>query len=394
MMALARRLARGLLGGVLAAATVGALAHSPSDAHLHLQRLADGTLEQRLDVPLRDLDRELDLDADRDGALTWGELRARWDAVERLVDETVVVRSDGSPCLAVARQAPRLVDHGDGRYAVLQRTLGCADAAGGAAEGSRGVVSVEYRLFLDSDPSHRGLLRLGSAAEEESLHVLVPGAAPTTVVPGMRPLSGGGLGFFLKGLHHIAIGLDHVLFLVTLLMVAVWRRDGAAWKPQPAAGQVWLEALRLVTAFTVAHSITLGLAAAGVFAPPARWVESLIAASVFVAAVDNLRPFLPGPRWMTVAVFGLVHGFGFAGPLQDLGLQGAGLAVPLLAFNLGVEAGQLLVVGLFLPVALALRASAGYGRWFVRPGSALVAGLALLWTFERVLDRPLLAALV
>jgi hypothetical protein len=161
--------------------------------------------------------------------------------------------------------------------------------------------------------------------------------------------------------------------------------------PRAAARSAWREALRLVTAFTLAHSLTLGLAAAGVLAPPSRWVESLIAVSVLVAALDNLRPFLPGPRWITVAVFGLVHGFGFAGPLQDLGLRGGDLALPLLGFNLGVEAGQLILVVLLLPLALRLRAAQAYRRWVVRPGSALVALLALLWTVERALAMPLLS---
>jgi hypothetical protein len=142
--------------------------------------------------------------------------------------------------------------------------------------------------------------------------------------------------------------------------------------------------------YPVAHSLTLGLAAAGVLAPPSRWVESLIALSVLAAALDNLRPFMPGPRWMTVAAFGLVHGFGFAGPLQDLGLRGADLAGPLLGFNLGVEAGQLVVVAVLLPLMLRLRGMPAYRRWIVRPGSALVALLALAWTVERSLALPLL----
>jgi hypothetical protein len=115
----------------------------------------------------------------------------------------------------------------------------------------------------------------------------------------------------------------------------------------------------------------------------------MIAASVLVAALDNLRPFVPGPRWLTVGAFGFVHGFGFAGPLQDLGLRGRDLAMPLLGFNLGVEAGQIALVVLLLPLAQRLRAAPGYRRWIVQPGSAAVALLALLWTVERTLAMPL-----
>jgi hypothetical protein len=136
----------------------------------------------------------------------------------------------------------------------------------------------------------------------------------------------------------------------------------------------------------VAHSLTLALAASGVLAPPSRWIESLIAASVLVAALDNLRPFLHRPRWIMVALFGLVHGFGFAGPLQALGLAKGNLAVPLLGFNLGVEIGQLAVVALLLPLACLLRDTPAYRRGVVRGGSTAIACIALVWMAERSLD--------
>jgi hypothetical protein len=223
----------------------------------------------------------------------------------------------------------------------------------------------------------------------------VPGAGPqhlaVTASAGASGLSF--LGFVAEGVHHIAIGLDHVLFLVVLLMVAVWRRApgaGGGWVPRAQAASAWRETLHLVTAFTLAHSLTLALATLGVLAPPSRWVESLIAVSVLVTALDNIRPFLPGPRWGAVAVFGLVHGFGFAGPLQDLGLVQGRLALPLLGFNLGVELGQLALVALLLPLALALRQARLYRRMVVHGGSAMVALLALGWTLERAFVIELL----
>lgn len=386
-----RRLLSGLAAVLLlAAAPLLALAHKPSDAYLLLAVGNDGRITQRLDIALRDLDRELDLDADGDGALRWRELRMRWPALERLADAAVQLGADGRPCRRIATEAPALEAHVDGRYAVLRRTLHCGGGTAPAA------LTIDYRLFADSDPTHRGIARIDVAGQSAPLtRVLVPGdPAAMLALGGPAPASGPGLAragaFFTEGLHHIAVGADHLLFLVTLLMVAVWRRRGGGWVPRAVARSAWREALRLVTAFTAAHSLTLGLAAAGVLAPPSRWVESLIAVSVLVAALDNLRPFLPGPRWITVAVFGLVHGFGFAGPLQDLGLRGGDLALPLLGFNLGVEAGQLLLVVLLLPLALRLRACDAYRRWVVRPGSAGVALLALLWTLERALAMPLL----
>jgi hypothetical protein len=364
------------------AVTGPAQAHKASDAYLSW-RIDGATVEQRTDIALRDLDRDLNLDADDNGALSWGEVRQRWGAIEHLAAEGVRVTADGAACRATATSAPQIVEHTDGRYAVLQRTLQCPRAV------QR--LELDYRLFGLTDAAHRGIARIVAPRHEVSA-VLVPGAGlqhvdlvPEASPSGRRPF----LGFVVEGVRHIAAGLDHILFLVTLLLVAVWRRDGQRWVPRSSAASSWKETLRLVTAFTLAHSLTLGLAASGVLAPPSRWVESLIAASVLVAAVDNLRPFVRGPRWLMVTFFGLMHGFGFAGPLQDLGLRGGDILLPLLGFNLGVELGQLTLVALLLPLACALRGARWYRLAAVRGGSAAIATLALAWTIERSLQVTL-----
>ena len=369
-----------LLLGLLCTLAGSAWAHKASDAYLSWQ-VAGATIEQRIDIALRDLDRELRLDGDDDGVLNWGEVRRRWSEIETLAAAGVRIKADGRDCTVVATAAPQLDEHSDGRYAVLRRTLQCAAPVRS--------VDVDYRLFAASDPTHRGIVRFSGAAERSA--VLVPDAPAQhfelAAQAGARATSFGG--FVAEGLQHIAAGLDHILFLVTLLMVAVWRREGAGWVPRASARSAWFESLRLVTAFTVAHSITLGLAASGVLAPPSRWVESIIAASVLVAAIDNLWPFIKGPRWIMVSVFGLAHGFGFAGPLQALGLQQGALALPLLGFNLGVEIGQLMVVAVVLPLACLLREARFYRLAVVRGGSTAVACLAMVWMLERSLDLRL-----
>ena len=370
-----------LMAFALALLAGAAQAHKSSDAYLRWQ--VDGArIEQRVDIALRDLDRELVLDADGDGQLRWGEVRTRWAEIERLADAAIELRADGHDCAVTGRGAPQLDEHTDGAYVVLRQQRECAAAVG--------ALSVGYRLFVDSDADHRGIARL-DAGDASQQAVLVPGAPAHRLQLGAEAApSRSFAGFVAEGMHHIAIGLDHVLFLVTLLIVAVWRRDGRGWVPRDTARSAWVETLRLVTAFTVAHSVTLGLAASGVLAPPSRWVESLIAVSVLLAALDNLRPFLRAPRWVMVSLFGLVHGFGFAGPLQDLGLVQGQLAGPLLGFNLGVELGQLALVAVLLPAAIALRHAPLYRRALVPGASAAVALLALAWTLERSLGWSLL----
>jgi hypothetical protein len=169
------------------------------------------------------------------------------------------------------------------------------------------------------------------------------------------------------------------------------RREGH-WSAAPSFRVAALDVAKVVTAFTLAHSITLSLAVLGVISLPSRLVESAIALSVVLAALNNLRPVVAGGRWVAAFAFGLLHGFGFAGALQELGLPSASLALSLAGFNVGVEAGQLALVALFLPVAYALRSRRGYLRYALAGGSTAIAALALGWFVERAFDVPLLSA--
>ncbi len=355
--------------------SAAAQAHQASEAYL-VYRVGGVEVEQRLDIALRDLDRDLALDADGDGSLNWGEVRARWPDIEALAHDGLRFTADGAACTPLDRSAPLLDEHSDGTHAVLVSHWRCPAPVH--------ALEIDYRLFAHTDAAHRGLARLVGAAGEPL--VLVPGAGPQRLNAESQGLGG----FVVEGMGHIASGLDHVLFLVTLLLVAVLRREGTGWAPRASARNALAETLKLVTAFTLAHSVTLGLAASGLIDPPAAVVESLIALTVLLAALDNLRPSVPGPRWAMVGLFGLVHGVGFAGPLKDLGLRGAELVLPLLGFNVGVELGQLAVVALLLPPALWLRARPAYRAWIVPGLSAAVAALALVWCLERALGWQLL----
>jgi hypothetical protein len=192
-----------------------------------------------------------------------------------------------------------------------------------------------------------------------------------------------------EGFRHILIGYDHILFLLALLLSVTLRlaRGGSDLR----AALVDLTAV--VSAFTVGHSITLALAALGVVDPPARLVESLIALSVVLAALNNVVPVVQRRLWLIALCFGLIHGFGFAGVLRELGLPDHSLIVALFGFNLGVELGQLAVVGLFVPFILAIEWLHLYPRLVMRVGSSVVAAVALVWLIERAFDLPLISAL-
>ena len=149
-----------------------------------------------------------------------------------------------------------------------------------------------------------------------------------------------------------------------------------------------LSVLAVVTAFTLAHSITLSLAALQIISLPSRLVESAIAASVVFAAANNLVPMVQG-RWLMAFFFGLIHGFGFASVLTELGLPTGALVVSLVGFNLGVELGQLAIVAVFLPLAFVLRHTRFYQRGVLVGGSWAALLVALAWFVERAFDLSL-----
>jgi HupE / UreJ protein len=168
------------------------------------------------------------------------------------------------------------------------------------------------------------------------------------------------------------------------------RWQGGRWQPVDTFGSALAEVVRVVTAFTIAHSLTLTLATLGLIALPSRLVESAVAASVVLAAMNNVWPLVRRHLWLLAFGFGLLHGLGFAGVLLDLGLPRNALAVPLLAFNLGVELGQLAIVALFLPLAFLLRETALFPQLMVRAGSTAIAAVAGVWLIERLFDLRLL----
>jgi hypothetical protein len=145
-------------------------------------------------------------------------------------------------------------------------------------------------------------------------------------------------------------------------------------------------ALKIVTVFTVAHSITLWMAVTGYVTLPSRFVEASIAMSIVVTAIHNIYPVLPLPGWAIAFVFGLVHGFGFANVLLDLGLRHASLGLALLGFNVGVELGQLAIVLVFLPLAFLARSTVFYRALVFRFGSVLIGVIGAMWMVERVFN--------
>ncbi len=371
---------RKLLAILLLAWSVSALAHKPSDSYLILN-VADGRVTGQWDIALRDLDYAIGLDVNGNGEITWGELSARHADVASYALARLQIAADGAAC--VLQATDHLVDqHSDGTYAVLKFNAACS--------GTRGPLTVGYGLFFDLDPTHRGLARIESGGVTQTA-VFSPERREQIVDLAAPSLSAQILAYAREGVWHIWIGFDHVLFLLSLLLPAVWQRSAHGWNPAPRFAPTFWEVFRVVTAFTVAHSITLSLAALKVVSLPSRLVESVIAASVLLAALNNLFPVVSDRRWLMAFVFGLIHGFGFASVLTDLGLPQGALVSSLFGFNVGVELGQLAIVAVFLPMAYAMRATWFYARVVFAGGSVVVVMLAAAWLAERAFNISILS---
>ena len=372
------------VGSVLPAST--AWAHKPSDSYLTVRATQDqNDLTLRWDIALRDLDYVLTLDRDGNGELTWGEVRPREADITRLAISRLAFTASGQAC-PLESSAPMMLDtHSDGNYAVLSLTAKCP-----LLDAKKTVLTARYSMLFDVDPSHRGLVQwIGPGQDPASAaQALVFGTESAEQTLTLQPAGRWQTfrQYLVDGVWHIWIGYDHILFLLSLLLPAVLLRRNNQWEPAPTLGGSFKEVLKVVTAFTLAHSITLSLAAMGIISLPSRLVESVIAASVVLAALNNLRGTIEGKRWVMAFVFGLIHGFGFASVLADLGLPKEALALALVGFNAGVEVGQLSIVAVFLPVAFALRKTRFYRVGVLTGGSLIVAALASWWLAQRLFN--------
>lgn len=358
---------------------LSAHAHKPSDSYLTLT--IDGAkIAGQWDIALRDLDFALGLDVNGDADITWGEVRAKHREIAAYALPRLALSANEKPC--PTRIVEHLIDdHTDGAYAVMRFEADCQQEFS--------TLHARYGLFFDIDPQHKGLLRLEYQGISATA-VFSPEKAAQQFALGKQSRLTQFADYLREGVWHIWIGFDHILFLLALLLPAVLVRREHAWQAVAAFKPAFINVFKIVTAFTVAHSITLSLATLGVISLPARWAESTIAASVVVAALNNVRPIFSERRWVMAFAFGLVHGFGFASVLADLGLPQDALILALVGFNIGVEAGQLVIVAVFLPLAYVVRGMRFYRNVILLGGSLAIVSLALIWLVERAFDMKLL----
>jgi HupE / UreJ protein len=401
------RAARGARAAQLLAAMVVAMVAATAHAHQASMKtmqvtVGGGAAARHLEIEVRAAVVDVAAVVGLDGTQATRAQVLATAGVAASVASWVAVRSGRdpeAPCLAA--QARAAADR-DPSFLAVTWALDCPSATT--------ELTFDLQTFFALDASHTMVVRLDSP--QGSFDTIV-GVDDSPLHLHLGAPSGSFWRWLRLGISHILGGADHICFVITLLIaVVIYRRPEAQPEstptvmreppaaPAPSAGPPPAELARwqlraprqalramavLVTAFSVSHSLTLIAASLGWIVLPSRFVETAIALSIFYAAVENLlRPDAPW-RWALTFAFGLLHGLGFASALREL-LPADHVIVPLLAFNLGVEFGQLLIVAAAMPLLLGLGRVLSvrrYKTWFLPTVSVALAMLALAWGIQR-----------
>jgi hypothetical protein len=365
-----------LLAGVATAA-----AHGLGLSQLRF-RVVGSRIDGAWEVQLRDAQMALRRNPQLTGDAEWQDLRAQEASLREYLVRRVSLGADGVDCKAEATAAP-VEWQSEQSQIVVPVVYTCAMPPVR--------LLIHCDLLFDQDPKHRAYFSL---QDERVTHLGVfrEDRRSEAVDVHYFHLATGFLEFLREGVAHIWGGLDHVLFLLTLLLPAPLLDHYGASFTLGGLRATGREVLRVVTAFTLAHSVTLCLSFFGFIFLPARWVEVGIALSVLAAAWNNLRPFLPGRAWIMAMGFGLIHGLGFAGALRNLSLPFQARGLALVAFNVGVELGQLAIVAVVLPLLYVASKRTAYRRFVMGPASFCIAWVAALWVVERAFGVSLLGS--
>jgi hypothetical protein len=311
----------------------------------------------RLTLTASTLSLLLPADADGDGAVSQADLEARRPALEVGIWDALPLTAGGQPCTR-QEHAARHVE----TYVELTATFQCPPGPLRQTYTVLSLLPANYRVVLGSYGGEGGQLFADSV--RPSLDIPERGAtASSAFAPGF-------VGWVQLGMKHIFEGVDHLAFLIALLLV----------------GGTLKRVLVMVTAFTVAHSLTLGATALGFIlldGPRTRWVEAAIAVSIIYVAAENLFLRQHRHRALLTFLFGLVHGFGFASVLSAYGL-GEQVASGLFGFNLGVELGQALIVTALLPLVRLIQRRPKVNLWTVRALSTVILSAGVWWLFDRL----------
>jgi len=368
---------------------LAAAAHKLDQSYVFFQ-VNEDKLTGRFEVILEDANKIVPMDTDGDGKITREEFLPKASEVFESLERGLTLKSGGKTLSIVSTGFDTL-----GAGVVVDRKLfGQLSFDIEGLDTVPEAIEMDYVYLYDGvDPTHTGYaiieenFRTGISENEQFISLIFgPGK-------GAQELSLMGQSWFtvlydfvIHGVWHIWIGYDHILFLVSLLISSVMLLKAGQWFPRETFGSAFWSVLKIITLFTLAHSVTLSLAALGLVRIPAPLIEFVIAVSIAVMALDNIFPIFHKRAWIILFGFGLIHGFGFANVLAPLGVDPQHTAVTLAAFNIGVEIGQAVIVAILFPILYLIRKQAFYQPVVMKIGSLILIAVALFWAFERAPD--------
>ena len=376
-----------LLALLAALGAAGAYAHRLGDSYLYLQ-VYEETVTGRFEIALTDLNPALGL-AGTDGEITAENLDRRIDFLRGYYLERVIIADARGPLSIDFRtdEPPGIV----AGFVQLPFDLGGLEAVPES-------LTFDYSVLFDEDPDHRGFVLVehnwatGTFANENRIALAF---SPTSRRHELDLTSSGRLQGFLAlarlGAEHMLLGVDHLMFLLALLLPVALGRAQRRWQPHERFAPTWRNAATIFTALAAAHLAALGLAALDLVRLPEALVETLIALSVAIAAIHLLLPVLTRRVWWVLFGLGLFHGFGFAAALLGLGAVEEHLGLSVLSFGLGIAAAQLLVLLLLVPILFLVRRLGVYVKAALPAAAVAMLLVAGVWTVERAfgVDVPM-----
>ena len=378
---------------VMAVWTSPAGAHSGDESYAYLD-VTESTLGGRIDLPVPDLEAAtgLALDtADGDIDVMMANVAANRDVIDEYLYAHFAVGADGAVWNVTYAEAEPLFEDVSTAFYVLFPF----EADVPVDEVPR-VLEMTFDPFVDINEDHRPVALIrndwGAGVVDADAETLAAFSADTR----SQSIDLGDTGWWKNfsssidlGVDHIKTGPDHVLFIMVLVLPAVAIFGAGAWRPAPTFGTALWRVLKIVTMFTVAHSITFTLAGLDILpTPSAKITESIIALSIAAAAFNNVRPVVVNREWALAGAFGLFHGMGFASLVSGLEVDRSTQLVSLLGRNVGIEIGQAAVVVMVFPALFLLRRTVAY-RPFLVVSSLALSIISLGWGIERLFEADL-----
>ncbi len=384
-----------LLVGVLAVVALAdpVDAHRNDESYLYLD-VGDNSLTGRVEMPYPDVREVLGLAIDGTAEELLAEFESNLDMLQQYADDNTAIGADGAVWPIEYEGVELLFDSGSGPNGLGYVVLPFVADIGGVAVPQ--MLEVTFTPFLEEIPDRNNITLVSNdwkrgVFEEETNELLIhtAGSPSGEIDLGDSSQWKNFRASIDLGVDHIRTGPDHVFFILVLLLPAVLVLVSMRWRPSPSFGYSLLRIVLVATMFTIAHSITFTLAGLDYLPlPPSKLTETVIALSIALAALHNLRPIFGHKEWVFAFVFGLFHGMGFAGLIEELDINRTTQLVSLLGRNVGIEIAQLIIILLTFPLLFVLRRTRVYMPAFtiVSIGLAVISGI---WVIERVFEQDL-----